>query len=253
VILVFHYDDREAIQDIMGHIQTSFPHLHSLLYVINPKGNDTIYDLDVRLFAGQDHLVEVIGGLQFRVGPKSFFQTNTGQALQLYRTVKEFAAMDGRGVLYDLYSGTGTIALYMAREAERVVGVETVEEAVQDARLNAQLNGIGNAAFITGDLSRMFDETFIAAHGRPDVIITDPPRSGMHPKVLDQLLRLSADRIVYVSCNPATQARDLAILSAGYDLDTIQPVDMFPQTHHVENVALLLRKEAKGTTQADRD
>ena len=161
--------------------------------------------------------------------------------------------MDGRGVLYDLYSGTGTIALYMAREAERVVGVETVEEAVQDARLNAQLNGIGNAAFITGDLSRMFDEAFIAAHGRPDVIITDPPRSGMHPKVLDQLLRLSADRIVYVSCNPATQARDLAILSAGYDLDTIQPVDMFPQTHHVENVALLLRKEAKGTTQADRD
>lgn len=243
VIVVFHQDDRDAIEMLLGHIRDSFPELDSIMYVINSKGNDSIGDLKVRKFHGKDFLIEEMEGLRFRIGPKSFFQTNTRQALTLYETARKFAALDGTQNVYDLYTGTGTIALFLAKHAKQITGVEYIEEAVEDARLNAEENAIINVNFLAGDLARVFDDEFVQTYGRPDVIITDPPRAGMHPRVIRQILKLLPQRIVYVSCNPATQARDMEMLSEAYDLKIIQPVDMFPQTHHVENVALM---ELKG-------
>ncbi|HRZ76527.1 MAG TPA: 23S rRNA (uracil(1939)-C(5))-methyltransferase RlmD [Bacteroidales bacterium] len=250
VIVVFHQKDQDAIDTLLGFIRERFPFLHSIIYVINNKVNDAIGDQKLRLFAGSDHLIEEMGGLKFRIGPKSFFQTNSVQALHLYETVRDYCGLSGEEVVYDLYTGTGTIALFLASGAKKVVGVEYVEEAVADAKVNAELNGVGNADFVAGDLGKMFDQRFVEAHGHPDVIVTDPPRAGMHPRVVERILALRPTRIVYVSCNPATQARDLALLTGDYELREIQPVDMFPQTHHVENVALLVRKEKTANVSA---
>lgn len=242
VILVFHKDDRDAIEFLLGNLRDRFPELHSIMYVVNGKPNDSIGDLKVRLFHGEDHMIEHMEDLKFRIGPKSFFQTNTAQALALYRVAREFAGLTGTENVYDLYTGTGTIALFVAAKAKSVVGVEYIGEAVKDAMLNAAENKIDNAQFLTGDLAKVFDDKFVETYGKPDVIITDPPRAGMHPKVIQQILKLSPQRVVYVSCNPATQARDMEIMSMSYELKIIQPVDMFPQTHHVENVALLVKR-----------
>ncbi|MCA1747788.1 MAG: 23S rRNA (uracil(1939)-C(5))-methyltransferase RlmD, partial [Bacteroidales bacterium] len=196
----------------------------------------------IKVFKGRDHIIEELDGLKFKIGPKSFFQTNTRQALQLYRKTKEFAGLTGSETVYDLYTGTGTIANYVTGGAKKVIGIESVPEAIADAEINATLNGITNTVFRTGDMKDLFTEAFIAEHGRPDVIITDPPRAGMHPDVVTQLLKAAPDRIVYVSCNPATQARDVQLLSEGYNVLKSQPVDMFPHTHHIENILLLERK-----------
>lgn len=238
-ILVFQEDKTKDIESLMRFIMKRFPWLRSLMYVINPKLNDDISDLPVRLFHGEDHLTEEFDGIRFRIGPKSFFQTNTSQAETLYRIVKDYAALSGKEIVYDLYSGTGTIALYLARHAKRVLGVEFIAEAVADARLNAELNGIDNTDFIQGDMAKIFNEDLMQTHGAPDLVILDPPRAGLAPKVLERLLDIRVPRIIYVSCNPATQARDLSFLGDIYALKSIQPLDMFPQTHHVENVALL--------------
>jgi 23S rRNA (uracil1939-C5)-methyltransferase len=224
---------------ILGPIVKEFPLITSVLYVVNTKANDTIYDLDVKVYHGADHIVEEMEGLQFKIGPKSFFQTNGKQAEELYRVARDFAGLTGSETVYDLYTGTGTIALYVSKKAKRVVGIEYVEAAIEDAKVNAKLNGIAHASFFAGDIKDIFTPEFIAREGRPDVIITDPPRAGMHGDVVEQLLRLAVPRIVYVSCNPATQARDLQLLSEKYDVVRVRPVDMFPHTHHVENVALL--------------
>jgi 23S rRNA (uracil1939-C5)-methyltransferase len=224
---------------ILGPIVKEFTLITSVLYVVNTKANDTIYDLDVKVYHGADHIVEEMEGLQFKIGPKSFFQTNGKQAEELYRVARDFAGLTGSETVYDLYTGTGTIALYVSKKAKRVVGIEYVEAAIEDAKVNAKLNGIAHASFFAGDIKDIFTPEFIAREGRPDVIITDPPRAGMHGDVVEQLLRLAVPRIVYVSCNPATQARDLQLLSEKYDVMRVRPVDMFPHTHHVENVALL--------------
>jgi 23S rRNA (uracil1939-C5)-methyltransferase len=213
------------------------------MYVINGKCNDTITDLDVLLYSGKDHLVEEMEDLKFKIGPKSFYQTNSRQAFHLYSIVRDFAQLSGDDTVYDLYTGTGTIANFIARKAKKVVGIEYVAEAIEDARLNAELNGIDNVEFFAGDMKDILTEEFIGAHGTPDVIITDPPRAGMHDDVTDMMLSVEPKKIVYVSCNPATQARDLSRLSVKYDVLKVQPVDMFPHTHHVENVALLRLKE----------
>jgi 23S rRNA (uracil1939-C5)-methyltransferase len=207
--------------------------------MINPKANDSIYDLEPVLYRGRDHIFEEMDGLKFKLGPKSFFQTNSHQAKQLYGLVKEYAGLKGNEVVYDLYTGTGTIANYVAGDAKSVVGVESVSEAVEDARVNAELNQIDNAAFVTGDMKDILNGSFISTYGKPDVLITDPPRAGMHKNVIKNILEASPRRIVYVSCNPATQSRDINLLSEKYSVDFIQPVDMFPHTYHVENIALL--------------
>ncbi|RPI46105.1 MAG: 23S rRNA (uracil(1939)-C(5))-methyltransferase RlmD, partial [Bacteroidetes bacterium] len=209
------------------------------MYTINPKKNETLYDLEIILYAGRDHIFEELEGLTFKIGPKSFFQTNSRQALNLYRSAREFAALTGSETVYDLYTGTGTIANFVAAHAGKVVGIESVPEAIEDARINAAINGIGNAFFFTGDIRDIFTEQFTGVNGVPEVIITDPPRAGMHARVVEQILKVGPRRIVYVSCNPATQARDVEILGERYSLLRIQPVDMFPHTHHVENIALL--------------
>jgi 23S rRNA (uracil1939-C5)-methyltransferase len=242
VVFSFFRDDTEAIQQLMGATGKQFPQITALLYVINPKGNDTINDLEVKLFSGRDHLIEVMENLQFRISPKSFFQTNTNQAYQLYCIVRDFAALTGTETVYDLYTGTGTIALFLARNCSRVIGLEYVAEAIDDARINAGLNGIDNARFFTGDIKTLLNEEFISTSGKPDVIITDPPRNGMHPDVVESIIQASPEKIVYVSCNPATQARDIELLSSAYDILKSQPVDMFPFTHHVENVTLLQKR-----------
>ncbi len=239
VIFSFFRDDPEAISALLGSVQQAFPQISSLVYVINGKANDTIQDLDIQVFHGNDHLIECMEDLQFRISPKSFFQTNTTQALNLYRVVRDWAGLEGTETVYDLYTGTGTIALFLARHCALVVGLEYVPEAIDDAILNANLNGIRNADFFAGDIRLLLTPEFMEAHGRPDVIITDPPRTGMHEDVVKAILSARPRRIVYVSCNPATQARDLAVLSEHYRVDRCQPVDMFPYTHHVENVALL--------------
>ena len=213
------------------------------MYVINPKKNETLYDQDIRVFRGQDHIIEELEGLKFKIGPKSFFQTNTTQALELYRKAREFADLRGDEIVYDLYTGTGTIAAYIAAHAKKVVGIEYVASAIEDARENAALNAIENTAFFAGDILKVMDDQFVKQNERPDVVITDPPRAGMHEKVVRKLLELAPRKIVYVSCNPATQARDLAILSEKYSICQVQPVDMFPQTHHVENVVGLALKD----------
>ena len=239
IIVVFYEDDAVKRETLLNAVKATFPEISSLLYVINGKCNDTINDLDVHTFSGKDHLIEKMDDLQFKVGPKSFYQTNSWQACRLYAIVREFAALTGRETVYDLYTGTGTIAAFIADKALKVIGIEVLPEAIEDARANAALNGISNIVFFAGDMKNLLTADFMETHGKPDVIITDPPRSGMHDDVTDTLLAVTPKRIVYVSCNPATQARDLARLSARYRVSKIQPVDMFPHTHHVENIALL--------------
>ena len=220
----------------------AFPEVTSLLYVNNTKSNDTIGDLEVKTYSGTDFIYETMEGLRFKVGPKSFYQTNTHQAYELYKVARDFAGLTGDELVYDLYTGTGTIANFVARSARKVVGIEYVPEAIEDAKENARINGLDNTLFYAGDMKDILNRDFIERHGRPDVIITDPPRAGMHGDVVDTLLFAAPRRIVYVSCNPATQARDLALLDADYRVTAVQPVDMFPQTHHVENVVLLERR-----------
>jgi 23S rRNA (uracil1939-C5)-methyltransferase len=241
VILSVQYD-QPPVYDLLAEVNRAFPELTSLMLAVNPKKNETLYDLDIKTIAGRDHIIEKLEELVFKIGPKSFFQTNSFQALQLYRQTRAFAGLSGSGTVYDLYTGTGTIANYIARDASRVVGIESVAEAIEDARENSRLNSIGNTHFIAGDMKEVLSGELFAELGRPDVVITDPPRAGMHPAVVNQILKAAPSRIVYVSCNPATQARDVELLSNGYDVKTIQPVDMFPHTHHVENVALLERR-----------
>ncbi|MEM9672006.1 MAG: 23S rRNA (uracil(1939)-C(5))-methyltransferase RlmD [Bacteroidota bacterium] len=235
----------EAIEGLLSFLREKFPMITSLQYVINRKMNDTFHDLEVTLFAGRPHITEQMEDLQFRVSAQSFYQTNSDQAYQLYRVAREFAQLSGNEVVYDLYSGTGTIANFIARQAKKVIGIEYVEPATQDATANSRINNIDNTAFFAGDMRELLKPDFLNQHGQPEVIITDPPRVGMHADVVKQLVAIRAPRIVYVSCNPATQARDIALMSDHYQVEKLQPVDMFPHTHHVECVALLeLRKEA---------
>ena len=243
MILQVHYRDQELIDLMMNFIKKEFPEITSLMYVVNEKGNDSFSDLEVELFAGKDHIMEEMGDLKFKIGPKSFYQTNSAQAHELYKVAADFADLKGDELVYDLYTGTGTIANFVARSAKKVVGIEYVEAAIEDAKINSEINGITNTDFYAGDMKDLLGNEFINIHGKPDVIITDPPRAGMHPRVTQLLADLKSDRIVYVSCNPATQARDLEVLGQSYDVVKIQPVDMFPQTAHVENVVLLKLKE----------
>ena len=242
VIVVFARPDTEKQNALLEHIAERFPELTSLMYVVNPKLNDTIHDLPINEFYGRNHIFEEMEGLRFKIGPKSFYQTNSEQAYHLYRITREFAGLEPDDVVYDLYTGTGTIANFVARSCRKVVGVEYVPEAIEDAKVNSELNGITNTTFYAGDMKDMLTERFIEENGRPDVIILDPPRAGIHTDVAETILSASPERIVYVSCNPATQARDLAIFDALYRVVKVQPVDMFPHTHHVENVVLLVKK-----------
>ena len=245
VILQFHYDEtggEKEAKALLQHIADKFPEITSLLYLDNQKCNDTIGDQDILVFKGTDHIFELMEDLKFKVGPKSFYQTNTEQAYHLYSVVRKLAGLTGQETVYDLYTGTGTIANFVARQARQVIGIEYVPEAIEDAKVNADVNGISNTMFFAGDMKDVLNDEFILRYGRPDVIITDPPRAGMHPDVVKTILRAAPRRIVYVSCNPATQARDLHDLDAQYRVDTVQPVDMFPHTPHVENVVLLNRR-----------
>ncbi|MDR1680396.1 MAG: 23S rRNA (uracil(1939)-C(5))-methyltransferase RlmD [Prevotellaceae bacterium] len=238
VVVVFAYDDAAPREALLRHLEKTFPQITALLYVINSKCNDTITDLPVHRFAGRDCIEEEMDGLRFRIGAKSFYQTNSEQARRLYGVIRDMAQLDGSGHVFDLYSGAGTIALFLARQAGRVTGIEYVADAVEDAQYNARLNGIPNATFLAGDMKDLLDDTLIERYGRPDVVVLDPPRAGIHPDVGRALLRIAARRLIYVSCNPASQARDLAALAPRYAITRLQPVDMFPHTQHVENVAL---------------
>lgn len=242
VILQVFYEDQPAIIALLNHLKDSFPEITSLLYIINPKQNETFYDLPVHTFHGEGFIHEEMEGLRFRIGPKSFYQTNSIQAYELYKVAREFAGLTGDEVVYDLYTGTGTIANFVAKKAQKVIGVESVEEAIVDARINSELNQITNTTFLAGDMKDMINADFVKKHGHPDVIITDPPRAGMHQKVVEMINEIKPKKLVYVSCNPATQARDLELLSPVFEVVAVQPVDMFPQTHHVENVMLLKAK-----------
>ncbi len=244
VVLVTTDSHAEERERLLIHLAERFPEITSLYYIINTKKNDSIADLTPVHFRGSEYITEEMEGLRFRIGPKSFFQTNSSQAARLYGIVREFAQLKGDENVYDLYTGTGTIACYLASGASRVTGLEYIEEAVADARMNAQANSIGNVEFVAGDIKDIFNEKLFGVRGRPDVIITDPPRAGMHGDVTLAMLRSGAEKIVYVSCNPATQARDIDILSPGYDVIRVRPVDMFPHTFHVENVVLLERKQS---------
>lgn len=243
VVVTFTRDDKEKRERLLNEIQRKFPAVQSLMYAINPKMNDAIADLEVIRYKGEPWLTETMEDLKFRIGPKSFFQTNTRQGLKLYQVARDFAGLTGNEVLYDLYTGTGTIAIFLARSAKKVIGIEYIEEAIHDANINARLNGLDNCEFIAGDMKDVFTDEFIFARGKPDVIVLDPPRAGVHEKVIDGILYAQPRKIVYVSCNPATQARDIARLAEFYDVTRIQPVDMFPHTQHVENVALLERRK----------
>ena len=252
VIIQFHYeekDDEQRAKGLLQHIADKFPQISSLMYLDNQKCNDTIGDQDILTFKGNDHIFETMEDLRFKVGPKSFYQTNTEQAYHLYSVVREFAFVnlkpqtsDLKPLTYDLYTGTGTIANFVARQARQVIGIEYVPEAIEDAKVNSEINGIQNTLFYAGDMKDILDDDFIAKHGRPDIIITDPPRAGMHPDVVQTILRAAPERIVYVSCNPATQARDLQMMDEAYKVAEVQPVDMFPHTPHVENVVLLTKR-----------
>ncbi|MBS6329704.1 MAG: 23S rRNA (uracil(1939)-C(5))-methyltransferase RlmD [Prevotella bivia] len=242
VLIQFHYDvegDEQRALGLMQHLADNFPQISSLLYVNNQKGNDTFNDLDLILFKGNDHIFETMEDLRFKVGPKSFYQTNTEQANHLYDVARRFANLTGEELVYDLYTGTGTIANFVAKRAKKVIGIEYVPEAIEDAKVNSEINKIQNTLFYAGDMKDILTESFVQEHGRPDIIITDPPRAGMHPDVVNVILGAHPKRIVYVSCNPATQARDLALLDVDYKVVAVQPVDMFPHTPHVENVVLL--------------
>ena len=242
VLVQFFKDDQGPRELVMNYLKETFPEITSLLYVINEKGNDTIYDQEVLCYAGRDHIFEEMEGLKFKINAKSFYQTNSEQAYELYKITRDFAGLNGDETVFDLYTGTGTIAQFVAKKAKKVIGVEAVPDAITAAKENAQLNEIENVEFYVGDMKNVFNDAFIAQHGQPDVVITDPPRDGMHKDVVAQLIKIKADRIVYVSCNSATQARDLALLDEHYKVERVQPVDMFPQTHHVENVVLLKLK-----------
>ena len=242
VLLQFFEENKEHRELLLNHLKEMFPEITALLYVINSKGNDTIYDQEVICFAGRDHIFEEMEGLQFKINAKSFYQTNSAQAYELYKVARDFAGLTGEELVYDLYTGTGTIAQFISKKAKKVVGVESVPEAIEDAKANALHNKISNAEFFVGDMKNVFNNAFIEAHGQPDVIITDPPRDGMHKQVVEQLLQVAPPKIVYVSCNSATQARDLALMKDTYEVTRVQPVDMFPQTHHVENVVLLEKR-----------
>ena len=242
VLIQFFHEDEENRKLLLNAVAEEFPQITSLLYVINSKGNDTLYDQEIELFHGRDHIFEEMEGLKFKINAKSFYQTNSEQAYELYKITRDFAGLTGNELVYDLYTGTGTIAQFVAKKAKKVIGVEAVPDAIEAAKANALLNKIENVEFYVGDMKKVFNEEFIAAHGRPDVVITDPPRDGMHADVVAQLINLEAQKIVYVSCNSATQARDLALLDAKYKVTKVQPVDMFPQTHHVENVVLLEKR-----------
>ena len=242
VIVVFNSNDTERINALMSHLEASFPEITSLIYMINEKWNDSLGDREPICFAGKDHIIEEMEGLQFKVGPKSFYQTNSEQAYELYKVTRDFAELKPTDTLYDLYTGTGTIANFCARRAKKVVGVEYVPEAIEDAVINSRLNNIDNTTFYAGDMKDVISDEFIERNGRPDVIILDPPRAGVDERVLEVLKRAAPERMVYVSCNPSTQARDLALLSDMYEILAVQPVDMFPHTHHVENVVKLRRR-----------
>jgi len=239
VIISFYRENRRIREELLMNIKNDFPEITSLLYVINSKGNDTITDQQIELFSGSEFIFEQMEELKFKIGPKSFYQTNSEQAYNLYKVVRDFADLKGDETVYDLYTGTGTIANFVAKLAKKVVGIEYVPEAIEDAKENSAINNITNTSFFSGDIKSILNNDFILKNGQPDIIITDPPRAGMHNDVVETLIKSGARKIIYVSCNPATQARDLAMLDATYEIEKIQPVDMFPQTHHVENVVLL--------------
>ena len=239
VLVQFYENDKKNIKLLMEHIKISFPEITSLLYIVNQKANNTMYDQDVVCYNGEDYIMEEMDGLHFKIGAKSFFQTNSEQAKILYRKTKELAQITENDLVYDLYTGTGTIAQYVATSAKKVVGIDSVEEGIKAAYENTERNNIENCTFYTGDMKEIFTDEFITKNGNPDVIITDPPRDGMHKKVVEQILKIGAKRIVYVSCNSATQARDIALMDEKYKVIHIQPIDMFPQTHHVENIVVL--------------
>ncbi len=242
VIVVFARPERERMARLLGHLAGRFPEITSLMYVVNEKCNDSIADLDIRCYRGNDHIFERMEGLRFKIGAKSFYQTNSEQALRLYSVARDFADLSGREVVYDLYTGTGTIANFVADRCAKVVGVEYVPEAIEDAKVNSAINGIANTVFYAGDMKNVLDDAFVERNGRPDVIILDPPRAGVDARVIEVILRAAPQRIVYVSCNPATQARDIALMDGDYRVERVQPVDMFPHTHHVENVVKLVRR-----------
>ena len=242
LIVIFATNDKDKISAMMNHISSSFPQITSLMYVVNQKCNDIISDLPIEVWSGKDHIIEQMEDLKFKVGPKSFYQTNSEQAYRLYSVVRDFASLSGDEFVYDLYTGTGTIANFVAKKAKRVIGIEYVPDAIEDAKVNSQLNNIDNTYFIAGDMKDILTNEFVEKNGRPDVIITDPPRAGMHEDVINVILAAAPDKIVYVSCNPATQARDAAMLESAYKITKVQPVDMFPHTHHVENVMLFEKR-----------
>jgi 23S rRNA (uracil1939-C5)-methyltransferase len=242
VVIVFFYDIATARESLLNHLQRKFPQITSLQYVINPKKNDSIHDLEVITFAGKTYIEEQMEGLKFRIGSKSFFQTNSLHAYELYKVTRDFAELKGNELVYDLYTGIGTIAHFIARSAKKVIGIEYIPEAIEDAKINSTLNNISNTEFLAGDIKEILTDNFISVHGRPNVIITDPPRAGMHESVVKKILEICPERIIYVSCNPATQARDISILSKKYSVEKVQPIDMFPHTAHVENVVKLVLK-----------
>ena len=242
VIVIFNEDDQPRITALLDMLKEKFPQITSLFYVVNTKWNDSVGDLEHICYYGKDHIIESMEGLQFKVGPKSFYQTNSEQAYELYKVTREFADLKGDEVLYDLYTGTGTIANFCARRAKKVVGVEYVPEAIEDAKVNSAINGIENTSFYAGDMKDVLSDDFVERNGHPDVVILDPPRAGVDERVIDVILRAAPERIVYVSCNPATQARDLQLMDGMYRVVAVQPVDMFPHTHHVENVVKLVKR-----------
>ncbi|MFZ5554931.1 MAG: 23S rRNA (uracil(1939)-C(5))-methyltransferase RlmD [Bacteroidota bacterium] len=242
VVMVFSNENESLIKKVMEFISSSFPGITSLQYIINKKLNDTIHDQEVILFKGKPFITENMEGLKFRISPKSFYQTNSQQAYELYKTARDFAGLTGSELVYDLYTGTGTIANFVARQCKKVIGIEYVEDAIADAKINSVENNIHNTSFFAGDMKDVLNDEFIRSNGKPDVIITDPPRAGMHEDVVNAILKIAPEKVVYVSCNPATQARDLALMKEQYAVAKVQPVDMFPQTHHVENVVLLMKK-----------
>jgi len=239
VIVTFFENDGEKIEKILQFLKTTFPEITSLMYAINQKGNDSIGDQEVICFSGKDHIIEDFEGIKFKIGPKSFFQTNSKQALELYKITRDYAGIQKDDIVYDLYTGTGTIANFVAHQAKKVVGVEYVPEAIEDAVVNSQINGINNTIFFAGDMKDVLTSSFIAEHGKPDIIITDPPRAGMHEDVINRILEAEPKVVVYVSCNAATQARDLQLMSGKYKVTKAQAVDMFPHTHHTESVVRL--------------
>ncbi len=243
VLIQFFENDQKNIELILNHLSEKFPSITSLLYVVNSKPNDTIYDQEVVLFKGREYILEEMEGLHFSVNAKSFYQTNSDQAYELYKITREFAGLTGNELVYDLYTGTGTIAQFVSKQAKKVIGVEAVPDAIKDAKANAIRNNITNCEFFVGDMKNVFNDEFIAQHGQPDIIITDPPRDGMHKDVVAQILKIAPEKVVYVSCNSATQARDLALMDETYKVTRVRPVDMFPQTHHVENVVLLEKRK----------